>query len=184
MRTLDVGCGTGRLYSLAEGNSYIGIDIDAEAIKIAVSRDYPNATFIVKSADQIREFKESYFDRVVSGVSLCYMNIPNVLEQCFYVLKSGGELWLELHSWRMTLSHLWISIKKRDGIKPVIMNCYALLNGLYFHLTGRVFHFPFYPDKFESFQTGRGMRLALGKAGFSTAKCYRQGYKLIVEAKK
>jgi hypothetical protein len=50
--------------------------------------------------------------------------------------------------------------------KPIQMlfHLYIMANGLLFHYTGRTVGF--LPRRTESFQTERGMRVALGRAGF------------------
>jgi hypothetical protein len=93
------------------------------------------------------------------------MEIPLVLGEIARVLTPGGSLWLSLHSFRMVRRHLVRSLLHLD-VRDTIYRVYVVLNGLLFHFSGRVFRFPLKRERCESFQTRRGMRIALRRAGF------------------
>ncbi|MGR9088769.1 MAG: class I SAM-dependent methyltransferase, partial [Gammaproteobacteria bacterium] len=75
---LDVGCGTGNLFSILEqisgrigGYSYVGIDISSEMIKVAKDT-YPKGDFRVGDAEHL-EFEDSSFDFVISNSVLHWL---------------------------------------------------------------------------------------------------------------
>jgi len=159
MRILDVGCGTGgsRIYEHAD---VVGIDIDPERVAVA-QKKHPSATFYAMSAEQMSSLPDNEFDEVVSNVALPYMNIPLALAEMHRVLKPGGAVHLTLHNPGFTLKELRRSFPRP---KPTAFRLFVLANGLWFHLTGRVLHIA---SRSESFQTIRGIRKALERAGFA-----------------
>lgn len=101
---LDVGCGTGNLFSILEqiygrigDYSYVGIDISSEMIRVA--RDtYSKGDFRVGDAEHL-EFENSSFDFVISNSVLHWLNNPSIgvspkraLSECLRVLKRDGKL--------------------------------------------------------------------------------------------
>ncbi len=76
-KALDVGCGTGKYasYLAAAGLEATGVDLSAQAIKVAAQR-FPNCTFQVADAEQL-PFDDGAFDVVFSsGLSL--LNEPDL----------------------------------------------------------------------------------------------------------
>ena len=76
------------------------------------------------------------------------------------VLRPRGRLWLTLHTIDIPATQF-----RRGNLKGRIYALYTILNGAWFHISGRTF--PFVRGLCESIQTERGMRVALGRAGFS-----------------
>lgn len=107
-----------------------------------------------------------------------YTNIPVALAEIRRVLIPGGSLFMSVHNLRFTLQEL-----RNAFPRPVasLYRLYVLANGLIFHATGNVFRFP--NGKVESFQTIRGLRLALERAGFVDLAVSRPEGRLLVEAK-
>jgi SAM-dependent methyltransferase len=179
MRILDVGCGFGhppvRAAVQAE-DIVIGLDINAESLKVAHSR-YPDRQFLCGQAEHL-PFLDRSFDRVVSSVSLPYTDIPCALAEARRVLTHAGTVFMALHNWRFTLQELRTAFP-RPGAS--IFRIYVLLSGVLFHLTGRTLKFP--NGRSESFQTKRGMGLALRRAGFTNMIYHRPDGRLVVEAK-
>ena len=66
----------------------------------------------------------------------------------------------------MVRRHLVRSLLHLD-MPDIVYRTHVLLNGLVFHFSGRVFRFPLKRERCESFQTRRGMRIALRRAGFT-----------------
>jgi ubiquinone/menaquinone biosynthesis C-methylase UbiE len=165
VRVLDLGCGAGKrlaLWKVSPPDEVTGIDIKRTYLEAAVE-DLP--------------FPNESFDRIVSSVALPYMNIPKALAEIYRVLKSAGSVGLSLHPLSFTLKEL------RDAFPhpaAILFRCYVLANGLCFHFSG------WSPG--ESFQTKRGMRLAMKRAGFVLmqfrTQSTPQGERFIVEAMK
>ncbi len=111
-------------------------------------------------------FRDSSISHVGSGVALPYMFIPVVVKEVFRVLCPGGSLRISLHPWTMTASELLHALRHRN-LRNTLFRCYILLNGLYFHLTGRLFRFPLKRARCESFQTKGRITRCLVSAGFN-----------------
>lgn len=141
----------------------VGVDLSQPVLKSA-NASIPWAHFVAARGEQL-PFSQQSFDAVISGVAMPYMEIPRVLAEIARVLKPGGSLWLSLHSFRMVRRHLVRSLLRLD-VPDTVYRIYVLLNGLLFHFSGRVFRFPLKRERCESFQTRRGMRIAIRRAGF------------------
>jgi len=84
----------------------------------------------------------------------------------------------------MSLHHLGITLKELRAAfpRPAVraFRLYVIANGLFLHLPGRTVKFP--NGGVESFQTKRGMTIALQRAGFEKIVFTRPDGRLIVEA--
>jgi ubiquinone/menaquinone biosynthesis C-methylase UbiE len=178
VRILDVGCGTGRppwKTNAGEQDSIIGIDSNFSALAVA-KRRFPGRHFVCCQAEAM-PFADSSFGRVVSSVAMPYTDIPVALAEIGRVLVPGGSLFMSVHHLRFTLNEL------RAAPNPVaiLYRLYVLANGLIFHASGRLVRFP--NGKVESFQTTRGLKRALGGAGFVSIEVSRPDGKVHVDAK-
>jgi len=185
---LDVGCGIGQtLVSLgvssldAAGLNPIGLDwishgshvsddrllvgIDIEHESLVFGQERFSSVGYVNSTAEVLPFAENTFDLVISRVALPYTNIPQALAEMYRVVKPGGRVWITLHPKRKTFNQL-MSALKEFRIKDIIFRTYILTNGLYFHVFGNVFDFPF-NQKTESFQTTKSITKALHASGFT-----------------
>jgi len=118
--------------------------------------------------DRAGQFAAS-FDAVLSRVALPYMNLPIALEEIARVLRHGGEVWLVFQRFAFVRSELMKSLRTVNAQHAVFL-CYVILNGLVLHFLGRTFRFPLNPRFCESFQTERGIRRALARAGFADSR--------------
>lgn len=162
-----MGCGDGatlRALHSPSGTFAVGVDLNSEGLKAAKALT-PYAHFVCASGEQL-PFRDRSFDSIISGVALPYMDIPRALAELRRVLKPSGGLWASLHSFRMVRRH-WLRSLRALDLKDVIYRTYVLLNGVVFHFSGKVFRFALRPARCESFQTRRGMRIALRRAGFT-----------------
>lgn len=178
MRVLDVGCGTGNPPARARvrpNDTLIGIDISREALRTALRR-YPQRDFLCCRAESL-PFENTSFDRVVSSVALPYTDIPAALAEIRRVLRLEGTLFASLHPLRFTLKELWHAIPRPAA---TYFRMYVIANGFIFHCSGRTLKFR--NGRCESFQTKRGMRKALQRAGFRDVIYSRPDGRLIVEA--
>ena len=171
MRVLDLGCGSGRdlaSWGVSVADEVTGLDIDYSRLAIAKVR-FSNRTYL-QGAGECLPFEDESFDRVVSSVAIPYMNIQKALAEIQRVLVPGGGLSLSLHLPSFTISELL-----HDAIPqpvPTLFRIYVMANGLAFHCTGRTVRF-LTGRRTESFQTERGMRIALNRAGFVNASFSR-----------
>jgi len=160
---LDLGCGTGRelaSWGVSEKDAVIGLDLDGARL-VASRQNFPGRTF-VQGRGELLPFPESTFHRVISRVAVPYMSIQAVVPEIFRVLRPGGEISLSLHPPLFTLHEIVRNALPR--LRATIFRLYVATNGVYLHCTGRTFAFR--QGRVESFQTVRGIRLALRRAGF------------------
>ena len=184
MRILDLGCGSGRdlaLWGVTTADEVTGLDIDQSRLEVARAR-FPQRTYL-KGAGECLPFPDESFDRAISGVALPYMNIQRTLAEIYRVLVPGGRVSLALHPPSFTIRELLHALPKPI---PTLFRLYVMANGAWLHCTGRTV--PFLNRRTESFQTERGMRTALNRAGFIDPSFARgtgaMGKRLIVEARK
>ena len=174
---LDIGCGAGQtLIAMPPGKRYAGMDVDEEDVRRGAS--WPASAHILLAAARGENlpFTEGSFDFVYSRVALPYMDVTKALTEMRRVLRPGGRIWLTLHPLAIPAAQF-----KRGNLKGRIYAGYVILNGFALHLTGRTF--PFVNGRCESFQTRRGITLALHRAGFSNVAFHTTGNHFIVTAK-
>jgi len=163
MRVLDLGCGSGRdlaSWGVTTSDEVTGLDIDDSPLAIARVR-FPNRTYL-QGVGECLPFEGESFERVISAVALPYMNIQKTLAEIHRVLVPGGRLSLSLHPPSFTIAELLHNAIPKPV--PTLFRLYVIANGLLFHCTGRAVRFV--KGRTESFQTERGMRIALNRAGF------------------
>ena len=178
MKTLDVGCGEGKLYSWIDvsADDLTGIDSNPKAIAAAQVR-FPHWTFVECHGEKL-PFTDQSFERIVSNVALPYMNIPAALAEMYRVLVPDGWIHLSLHppSWTLTeLGRCFPNPKASLGRLSI------LVIGSVFHLTGRSISLK---GHIESFQTERGMRQALRRAGFQRIQFVHKDGRFFATAQK
>ena len=185
MRVLDLGCGSGCdlvSWGVTASDEITGIDIDRSRLPIAKMR-FPNRTYL-RAAGECLPFENESFDRVISSVALPYMNIQKTLAEVHRILVPGGGLSLSLHLPSFTMAELRHNAFPKPV--PTLFRLYVMANGLLFHSTGTTVGF--LRGRTESFQTERGMRVALIRAGFVNLSFGRAtgpvGQTFIVEARK
>jgi ubiquinone/menaquinone biosynthesis C-methylase UbiE len=163
MRVLDLGCGSGldlASWGVIASDEVTGVDIDKSRLAAARLR-FPNRIYQLCPGESL-PFQAGSFDRVISSVALPYMNIQETLSEVRRVLATGGVLSFSLHSPSFTFGELLHNAFPRPI--PMLFRLYVMANGLWFHCTGRTGGF--LRQRTESFQTERGMRIALHRAGF------------------
>jgi ubiquinone/menaquinone biosynthesis C-methylase UbiE len=185
MRVLDLGCGLGRdlaSWGVTASDEVTGLDIDDSRLAIAKVR-FSNRTYL-QGAGECLPFEDESFDRVISAVALPYMNIQKTLAEIHRILVRGGSLSLSLHLPSFTIAELLHNAIPKPV--PTLFRLYVLANGVLFHCIGRTVGF--LKGRTESFQTERGMRVALNRAGFVNLSFRRAtgpvGETFIVEARK
>ena len=144
-----------------------GVDIDEAAVRHA-KRVAPLHHFVCAQAERLPLSNVS-FDVVISRVTLPYVHIPTALKEIARVTKDDGEVWFTLHPWQMARSHLFRAIRA-GNLKNTLFRIYVIVNGICFHFLGRQFRYPLRRRRCESFQTVRGMTLAMRRAGFAAGR--------------
>jgi ubiquinone/menaquinone biosynthesis C-methylase UbiE len=165
VRVLDLGCGSGRelaRWGLTESDEITGLDIDVRSLSIAQQR-FPWRQY-VRGAGECLPFQAESFDRVISALALPYMNIQETLYEVHRVLVPDGGLSLSLHPPSFTIAELVGHALPKPV--PTLFRLYVVANGLIFHCTGKTVEL--LKGRTESFQTERGMRIALNRAGFGS----------------
>lgn len=185
MRVLDLGCGSGRdlaAWGVTASDKVTGLDIDAARLSLAKARF--SCRLYVQGAGECLPIENESFERIISAVALPYMNIPKALAEACRTLVPGGRLSLSLHPPTFTIRELLHNALPKP--MATFFRLYVYANGLFFHVTGRTLRFLW--GRTESFQTQRGMRLALNRAGFVNVSFRwgtgRAGKTFIVEARR
>jgi ubiquinone/menaquinone biosynthesis C-methylase UbiE len=185
MRVLDLGCGTGQdlaAWGVTSSDWVTGLDIELGRLRIAKTR-FSDRRFLQAVGESL-PFKAESFGFVVSSVALPYMNIPLTLAEIYRVLIPGGALSLSLHLPGFTMNEFVRHALPRPV--PTFFRLYVMANGLLFHWTGNTIGFA--NGRTESFQTERGMRIALQRAGFVDSSFIRgsgpSGSTFTVEARR
>jgi len=184
MRVLDLGCGSAQdlaSWGVTASDEVTGLDIDDNRL-IAARVRFPNRTFL-RGSGECLPFEDESFDRAISAVALPYMNIQKTLAEIHRVLVPGGRLSLSLHPPSFTIAELLHNAIPKPV--PTLFRLYVMANGLLFQCTGKTFGLP--NGRTESFQTERGMRIALNRAGFVKLSFRREtgpvAERFIVEAR-
>lgn len=176
LRVLDLGCGAGQTLiatNFEPGTTLVGLDVDESALSLGRKLD-KTISFVCAKAESL-PFQTGYFDFVFARVALPYMHIDESLGEIWRVLKTGGRIWLVLHPYTMVLKETRAALSHLQ-IKRVLVCLYAIANGIALNSVGKEFHLPFRKDYYESFQTIRGIRKMLQRAGFDEIKAERDGF--------
>jgi len=163
---LDVGCGIGQTLlacPLTRGSFACGVDIDEAAVRYAKQLT-PSHHFVCATAERL-PLRSLSFDLVISRVALPFVHVPKALGEIARVTREGGSVWFTLHSWQMARSDLVKAIRS-GSLRNILFRLYVIANGVWFHIAGNQFRYPFKPRWCESFQTVRGMTRAMLRAGF------------------
>lgn len=175
---LDIGCGAGQtLVAIGAVGRSVGVDIDVAALRVAARGPIGQPLKVAAAQGEHLPFAASAFDYVYSRVALPYMNIPVALAEMARVLQPEGHLWLALHPIDIPAEQF-----RRGNLKGKVYALYTMLNGLWFHLTGRTLRLP--GGVCESIQTERGMRIALRRAGFRNVVFHRTALHFTVTAER
>jgi len=168
-RVLDIGCGIGQTLLAAYPDQVtFGLDVDFDALKFGTTIA-KNVRFVCGLAEAL-PYRSGEFDFVVARVSLAYTNITPSLMEIRRVLKPSGRVWMTLHTFSIARQG-----RRRDW-KGKLFLAYVILNSALFHLVQRQFSVG---GRCESFQTERGITLALRRAGFGDIAISRGDHFLV-----
>jgi ubiquinone/menaquinone biosynthesis C-methylase UbiE len=165
-RVLDVGCGDNPMWAPVSAPGeiiYYGVDIDRPALERA-QIGHPIAKFIAGEAEHMSWFADGSIDAITCRVACPYMDLPSALREMARVLRPGGTITLQLHSFHFACADLLR--RARDGNpKAIVGGVWALLNGYVFWLTGCVLDLPGSKRFHDSWQTVGSIRRALRRVG-------------------
>ncbi len=169
-RVLDVGCGAGQILIAAypDRQTY-GLDVNLDLLKAGTSLT-GTVSFACGSAERM-PYRDACFDAVIARVSLPYTNIGRSLQEIRRVLRPGGLLWATLQTSGMVWSRF-----RRAGWKDRVFCAYILINSMMFHLVQKEFAVL---GRRETFQTARGIRKTLERAGFRDIAIRRDRHFLV-----
>jgi len=175
-RVLDVGCGAGQTLiatNFEPGTTVIGLDVDESALSLG--RQLNKTICFVRARAENLPFQTEQLDFVFSRVALPYMHLHDTLSEILRVLKTGGRVWLVLHPYPMVFKETLAALS-RLKIRRAVVCFYVMVNGMMLNSFGKEFHLPFRKDYYESFQTVKGIRKLLRKAGFDDIRAERNGF--------
>jgi ubiquinone/menaquinone biosynthesis C-methylase UbiE len=179
---LDIGCGIGQTLSVSGlGADALLVGLDVDLASLAYGQKQFDLIKFVNGRSERLPFADASFDLVIARVALPYTHIPASIHEINRVLKPGGRLWLTLHPFKKIWRQL-LQDSKGLNLRGMVFRMYVLLNGVWYHLTGRMFAFPF-SGKIESFQTCRRISRNLAKAGFTLLRV-KQDPHFLIEARK
>lgn len=182
-RILDVGCGAGQTLlgcNLDEGVFAIGLDTDESAI--ALGKQLTTSIHFVVGEGAALPFADGCFDLVICRVALPYMHVARALSEMSRVSVVGGDLWLVLHPFDMTVRELGANITRLQ-LKAGLYRTWVLANGLALHALGRQWRWPSGAGGYETWQTNKSMTRALRAAGFEQIQITRDSH-FVVKATK
>lgn len=181
-RALDVGCGPGiSLQWTLEYDEPYGVDVDESALAEARLR-YPQV-HLLRAPGEHLPFPDHYFDCIHAHLSLPYMDVAKAVREFSRVLKPEGSIHVTLHT-LVFVREFWLhAVRSRCWKTGLLYAPYIVVNGLLLHLGLPQFRIPFGKRRIESFQTERGIRLALSRNGFSITDLSRSGRHFRVWAK-
>lgn len=183
---LDVGCGAGQTLIAASLPPHVlacGVDVDESALVLGrtLAPQHGASVHFTRAGGEALPYADGSFDVVISRVAMPYMHMPTALAEFARVLAPGGTLWVTLHPASLVLSQLGDAVTSLH-VKSMLYFGYALLNGAWFHVTGRQVRFPLNRARCESFQTAGGVRRALHRAGFGQVRVTRTARHFAVAA--
>lgn len=178
-RVLDIGCGAGQTLLAMElaGVQAVGVDCDFEALRLGYSMT-EDICFLQSQGERL-PFRAESFDLAFSRVALPYMDIPQALREMARVLRPEGSLWITMHPMSMLSWKIAVATPKTFAFEV-----YRLFNSVWFALFGKVFRYPLRWKRIESYQSERGMRIALHAAGFEAIAFERGANSFVVTARK
>jgi ubiquinone/menaquinone biosynthesis C-methylase UbiE len=182
-RILDVGCGAGQTLmgcNLNDGVFAVGLDTDESAI--ALGKQLTKSIHFVVGEGAMLPFADGCFDLVICRVALPYMHVARALSEMSRVSVVGGDLWLVLHPFEMTVRELGANIARLQ-FKAGLYRTWVLVNGLALHALGRQWCSPSGAGGYETWQTNKGMTRALRAAGFERIQITRASHFVITATK-
>jgi len=183
-RVLDIGCGAGQTLigsGLEDEVFAVGLDTDESAVTLGKQLT-STVRFVVGEGESL-PFADGSFDLMICRVALPYMHVARALAEMSRVTAAGGDLWLVLHPFSMTLRELGSSLV-RFQLKSALFRTWVLLNGLSLHLLDRQWRWPLNHAGYETWQTNKSITRALCAAGFDHIQISRNNHFVVMATKR
>jgi len=160
---LDNGCGKGSVLVRAVHFApylVVGLDVNPTSLLEAeAALKFSNQRYLLVQGDMHNlPFKREVFSHLCCRVALPYVDQQIAISEIGRVLKGGGLVFLQLHSYQF---YLRLLIKEFFHWKRIITNSFCLVNGLVFYLVGQQLSLRAKSSYRELFQTVSGMRRLL-----------------------
>ena len=111
------------------------------------------------------------------------MHVGRALSEMSRVSVAGGDLWLVLHPFSMTVSELGANISRLQ-LKAGLYRTWVLANGLTLSVLGKQWRWPSPSGGYETWQTNKGMTRALRAAGFDRIQITRANHFIVTATKR
>jgi|ERR1051325_6060387 ubiquinone/menaquinone biosynthesis C-methylase UbiE len=183
-RILDVGCGAGQTLigsKLPETVLAVGVDLDREALTYGQQQS-TDILFICAQGEAL-PFAANSFDLVICRVALPYMHVKVALSEIARVLDKGGDLWLVLHPFSMTVRELSDNIRRRQ-LKAAVYRLWVLLNGFSLHALDKQWQWLLHSRRYESWQSTARTKRILLSAGFENVSVKLADHFVVTARKK
>ena len=179
---LDLGCGPGDSWRKCGAHretwQVIGVDPEEELLRAAREKYSGRGWTYVCGRGEELPLADGSVQGALCWLSLPYTNIPITLAELHRVIVPGGWLLAALHPPRFTLREFWRHFPRP---KQSLFRAFVLLNGIVLHASGDVITVK---HRAESFQTERGMRIALRRAGFLEPSFRYENPRFIMETRR
>lgn len=114
-KVLEIGSGVGRFASIMSPivNSYTGIDISGEMVRVARERtsDFPNVEFFQSNGCDLRQFEDGSFSFIFCTIAFIHMDVEDVfnyLLEAHRCLAKGGRVYFDfLNLWDDRVRDKW-----------------------------------------------------------------------------
>ena len=182
-RILDVGCGAGQtLIGSSLGSEVFAVGLDTDESAIALGKQLTTTVRFVVGEGESLPFTAGSFDLVICRVALPYMHIAKALAEMSRVTAAGGDLWLVLHPFSMTLRELGSNLARLQ-LKSAVYRTWVLLNGLSLQFFGQQRRWPSNHGGYETWQTSKAITRALHAAGFTQIQITRTNHFVVTAVK-
>ena len=183
-RILDVGCGAGQtLIGSSLGKQVLAVGLDTDKTAVALGKQLTSTVRFVVGEGESLPFADGSFDLVICRVALPYMRVAKALAEMSRVTAAGGDVWLVLHPFSMTLRELGSNLSRLQ-LKSALYRTWVMVNGLSLHFLGQQGRWPLNHGGYETWQTSKGITRALRAAGFTHILITRTEHFVVTASKR
>jgi ubiquinone/menaquinone biosynthesis C-methylase UbiE len=124
-RVLDIGCGAGQelLPFVRQGATGIGIDLMPHSARVGYAmfekQGFKDKVFFLRGSGENLPFAENSFDVLICRIALMYMQVKPAVKEFARVLRTGGILFLKIHSPAYYWDKFSDGLKKRHFLSSI-----------------------------------------------------------------